>query len=122
MFVLIKYKKCIIFYAPLAKSYPKFYLVLEIGEGINLNASTSYMLISLDFLICGFQHLFILFKLWILSTSMCNYLLMRVMGIIDVKFNPWNLYSRRRGHLCWNTVEELIEIDSTEIFIIYIHV
>ena len=67
----------------------------------------------LDFLICGFQHLFILFKLWILSTSMCNYLLMRVMGIIDVKFNPWNLYSRRRGHLCWNIVEELIKIDST---------
>ena len=43
-------------------------------------------------------------------------------GIIDVEFNSWNLYSSCRGHLCWNTVEELIEIDSTEIFIIYIHV
>jgi len=53
---------------------------------------------------------------------MWNYLLMRVMGIIDVKFNPWNLYSRRRGHLCWNTVEELIEINPTGIFIMYVRI
>ena len=76
----------------------------------------------LDFLICGLQHLFILFILWILSTSMWKYSLMHVIGIIDVEFNSWNLYSRRRGHLCWNTVEELIEIDSTGIFIMYVHV
>ena len=43
-------------------------------------------------------------------------------GIIDVEFNSWNLYSRRRGHMCWNTIEELIEIDSTGIFIMYVHV
>ena len=48
-----------------------------------------------------------------MSTSMWNYSLIRVIEIIDVEFNSWNLYSRRRGHLCWNTVEELIEIDST---------
>ena len=34
----------------------------------------------LDFFIRGFQHLFILFILWLLSISMWNYLLMRVMG------------------------------------------
>ena len=33
-----------------------------------------------------------------------------------MEFNSWNLYSRRRGHLCWNTVEELIEIDSTRTY------
>ena len=76
----------------------------------------------LDFLICGLQHLFILFILWILSTSMWNYSLMHVIGIIDVEFNSWNLYSRRRGHLCWNTVEELIKINSIGIFIKYVRV
>ena len=43
-------------------------------------------------------------------------------GIINVEFNSWNLYSSCRGHLCWNTVEKLIEIDSTRIFIMYVHV
>ena len=41
---------------------------------------------SVGFLICGFQHLFILFILWLLSTSMWNYLLMR-----DEELLMWNL-------------------------------
>ena len=82
----------------LAKSYPKFYLVLEIGEGINLNASTSYMLISLDFLICGFQHLYILFILWLLSISIWNYLLMH-----DGELLMWNL---TRG-ICTRGAEDI---------------
>jgi hypothetical protein len=43
-------------------------------------------------------------------------------GIIDVKSNSRNLYSRCRGRLCWNTVEEQVEIDSTRMFIMYVHV
>ena len=43
-------------------------------------------------------------------------------GIFNVEFNSWNLYSSCRWHLCWNTIEKLIEIDSTRIFIMYVHV
>jgi hypothetical protein len=43
-------------------------------------------------------------------------------GIIDVKSNSRNLYSRGRGRLCWNTAVEQVEIDSTGMFIRYVHV
>jgi hypothetical protein len=43
-------------------------------------------------------------------------------GIINVEFNSWNLYSSCRWHLCWNTIEKLIEIEFTGIFIMYVHV
>jgi hypothetical protein len=43
-------------------------------------------------------------------------------GIIDVNSNSRNFYSRCRGCLCWKIVEEQVEIDSTEMFIMYVHV
>jgi hypothetical protein len=67
-------------------------------------------------------YLYIIYDCYYIFTSMWNYLLMRDKGIIDVKSNSRNLYSRCQGCLCWNTAEEQVEIDSIGMFIMYVHV
>jgi hypothetical protein len=72
----------------------------------------------------GYQHLY-LYHLWLLLYIQLNVELF--IDACDKELLMWNLTREicTRGAedvFCWNTVEEQVEIDSTGMFIMYIHV
>ena len=74
----------------------------------------------------GFSYMWLSTFIHIIYIMVIVYLNVELfIDVCDGELLMWNLTRgiyTRRGNLCWNTIEELIEIDSTGIFIMYVHV